>query len=35
MIRVIRYHGLNVIPVEIDPITLGPKLEDIKKALTP
>ena len=30
MIKVIRYHNLTVIPVEIDPIYLAPNLEEIK-----
>jgi len=35
MVTIVRYHGLKVVPVEIDVGKLAPTLEDIKKALTP
>ena len=35
MVKVIRYHGIIPVPVEIDPKSLGPKLEDIEKLYNP
>lgn len=35
MIKVLRYHNLIVIPVEIDVKNLEPNLEDIRNAYTP
>ena len=35
MAKIIRYHGLVPIPVEIDVGTLSPKVEDLEAAITP
>lgn len=35
MVKILRYHGLVPIPVDIDVGGLAPKLEDIKKKITP
>ena len=35
MTKIIRYHGLIPIPVEIDPGTLSPNIKDLEAAITP
>ena len=35
MAKIIRFHGLIPIPVEIDVGTLSPKVEDLEEAITP
>lgn len=35
MVKIIRYHGLVPVPVEIDVGTLSPKIEDLEAAITP
>ena len=35
MTKIIRYHGLIPIPVEIDVGTLSPKIEDLEAVITP
>ena len=35
MAKIIRFHGLTPIPVEVDIDTLSPRIEDIEAAITP
>ena len=35
MAKIIRFHGLKPIPVEVDVKTLSPKVEDLEAVITP
>jgi aminotransferase len=35
MVQIVRYNGIVPVPVEVNALTLGSTLEDVKKAVTP